>query len=193
MSERKCPICGTWFEPEKKCNGISRIYLLEREKLKRQYFREKRIKNGIIEPVIKCRKCKEEKPLFEFPPQWSATQFKHYSDLNKLFCYDCLSIIEETKKCPKCRLYREKEYFEDNGYSYENCLICRDKDKAREELYYKTVSDQICRHSLALRNIKETEESIVFIRELLMAQRLNKKVKNILKKGTLNESNYPNV
>lgn len=168
---------------------------LEWNRFQRQYYRKERIKNGIFEPIIKCRKCKEEKPLFEFPGcQYEV--FKKYSDLNRLLCYNCLSIMRETKICPTCRERREEEDFEDLDYKYRSCSTCRDKWKeermAREKLYYAKVATWQCRQSLSMRNLEETDESLAFIGELILAKRRNNRIKQILKEK-INESSNANV
>lgn len=178
-------IKSIFFDKTDKYNS-ARVRELEWLKLQREYYRDKRIKNGIIEPDIQCKKCRKEKPLFEFPIQWPYSQFNKCSDLDKLYCYDCLSIINDTKRCPRCWDVREKEDFRDDEFDYTYCIVCRKKveeeKKIRDEAFLNEVPVHFCKSSLKQRGIKETEENINFIRELILAKRINRNIKSILRK-----------
>lgn len=155
---------GTYF------NKVDKYY--ELHELKREYVRKTRESHGFVDPMIKCRKCKETKSIFEFP------------DLGEYVraCYRCEYEATYKKVCPGCSRKFDYDAFEDDEYEYKYCPICREQIKVvefiKQQTFLENVSDAECIRALKLRNIGQSPDAIKSIRCLLIAKRINKILKH---------------
>ena len=182
-------------KPESK---YRRIMSLEWEKVEREYYRKKRKENNVVEAIIECSSCGEEKPLFEF--KWHyLNQIRKKSDLNRWYCSACISSMNDTKRCPRCGKNKEEEDFEDGTYIYSACIDCREEINKRKERWLTVVADSACIAALKYRKMEINDSNMNMIRELLLAKRINKEAKTVIykqfqeKRRVQNESNSTNV
>lgn len=160
-----------------------RLRDLEYARIKRQFYRIKRRNKFILEPEVKCEHCKRTLPVFEFPmvsPQYCPA-----------ICYECDSLLKDTQTCPKCKQRLEHDEFEDDQHTYTYCRTCRIEIKRKRDqwdrihniIHLRVVTNASCHQALSVRGIEENEETIGFIRELLLAKRIASHLKSIKQGG----------
>lgn len=154
------------------------LYFSEFNRLKRKYVRDIRAKNGVIDPEITCRFCKQSKSIFEF------------ECIPERMCYECLDFKQYTKPCPWCgkRVNRELLLGDKSCPDCEAAVKKGKFDRLEQEI--TDIPKWICINTLKRRNITVTAESIEFIKQMLIAKRIKKILNNSRRKY---ESDYADV